>query len=202
MSAGRCRERRAAAGVAIAFGLIDVWEETAWVGFLQTRLERRRGFLAAAALTALPFAAIHLPLQVINGVTAPLDLAIAFALIATLSVAFRPLLGLALRGTGDSLLATGLLHTAFNQANNPEGIAAVFLDGANRQSAALLATVLLTVILCLVLRRRLGRAERLDDGTTSSVQYFERARFEYHPENAAPYDVLLGQFGRRLLVGR
>jgi hypothetical protein len=32
------------------------------------------------------------------------------------------------------------------------------------------------------------------------VQYFERARFEYHPENAAPYDVLLGQFGRRVLV--
>jgi hypothetical protein len=29
------------------------------------------------------------------------------------------------------------------------------------------------------------------------VQYFERARFEYHPENAAPYDVLLGQFGRQ-----
>jgi cell wall-associated NlpC family hydrolase len=28
------------------------------------------------------------------------------------------------------------------------------------------------------------------------VQYFERARFEYHPENAAPYDVLLGLLGR------
>ena len=31
------------------------------------------------------------------------------------------------------------------------------------------------------------------------VQYFERARFEYHPENAGtPYEVLLGQFGRAL----
>jgi len=30
------------------------------------------------------------------------------------------------------------------------------------------------------------------------VQYFERARFEYHPENAAPYDILLGQFGRQI----
>jgi hypothetical protein len=27
------------------------------------------------------------------------------------------------------------------------------------------------------------------------VQYFERAVFEYHPENAAPYDVLLSQLG-------
>jgi hypothetical protein len=27
------------------------------------------------------------------------------------------------------------------------------------------------------------------------TQYFERARFEYHPENAAPYDILLGRLG-------
>ncbi len=33
------------------------------------------------------------------------------------------------------------------------------------------------------------------DGKTYSVQYFERARFEYHPENAAPYNVLLGLLG-------
>ena len=41
--------------------------------------------------------------------------------------------------------------------------------------------------------------ERLEDGRVYTVQYFERARFEHHPENAPPYDVLLGQFGRRLL---
>jgi hypothetical protein len=35
--------------------------------------------------------------------------------------------------------------------------------------------------------------ERLEDGTTYRVQYFERARFEYHPENPAPYTVLLGR---------
>ncbi|HEX5502062.1 MAG TPA: hypothetical protein VFW96_05535 [Thermomicrobiales bacterium] len=43
--------------------------------------------------------------------------------------------------------------------------------------------------------------ERLDDGRTYTVQYFERARFERHPENAAPYDIELGQFGRRILAG-
>ncbi len=42
------------------------------------------------------------------------------------------------------------------------------------------------------------RQERLEDGNTYTVQYFERVRLEYHPENAAPYDVLLGQFGRRV----
>jgi len=34
------------------------------------------------------------------------------------------------------------------------------------------------------------------DGNTYLVQYFERAVFEYHPENAAPYDVLLSQLGK------
>jgi hypothetical protein len=35
--------------------------------------------------------------------------------------------------------------------------------------------------------------ERNEAGRT--VQYFERARFEYAPENAPPYDVLLGRLG-------
>ena len=33
------------------------------------------------------------------------------------------------------------------------------------------------------------------DGKTYTVQYFERAVFEYHPENKAPNDVLLSQLG-------
>jgi hypothetical protein len=40
--------------------------------------------------------------------------------------------------------------------------------------------------------------ETLEDGGQYTVQWFERARFEHHPENPAPYDVLLGQFGRRI----
>ncbi len=39
------------------------------------------------------------------------------------------------------------------------------------------------------------------DGTTYTVQYFERNRFEYHPEHAGtPYDVQLGLLGRDLLA--
>ena len=44
--------------------------------------------------------------------------------------------------------------------------------------------------------------ETLEDGQPYTVQYFERARFEWHPENPPPYDVLLGQFGRRILAAR
>ncbi len=44
--------------------------------------------------------------------------------------------------------------------------------------------------------------ETLEDGKGYIVQYFERARFEFHPENPAPYDILLGQFGRAILAQR
>ena len=37
--------------------------------------------------------------------------------------------------------------------------------------------------------------ETLSDGKQYQVQWFERARFELHPENDAPYDVLLGLLG-------
>ena len=40
----------------------------------------------------------------------------------------------------------------------------------------------------------------LEDGRAYTVQYFERARFEDHPENPEPHRVLLGQFGRRILA--
>jgi hypothetical protein len=37
--------------------------------------------------------------------------------------------------------------------------------------------------------------ERLSDGNVYVVQWFERARFEYHPNNPDPYKVLLGLLG-------
>jgi len=41
-----------------------------------------------------------------------------------------------------------------------------------------------------------------DNGQTYQVQYFERAVLEYHPENAAPNDVLLSQLGRARFASR
>jgi peptidoglycan hydrolase-like protein with peptidoglycan-binding domain len=40
--------------------------------------------------------------------------------------------------------------------------------------------------------------ERLGDGQVYQVQWFERARFELHPENQPPYDVLLGLLAREV----
>ncbi len=39
------------------------------------------------------------------------------------------------------------------------------------------------------------QTEVLSDGKEYQVQWFERARFELHPENTAPYNVLLGLLG-------
>jgi hypothetical protein len=40
--------------------------------------------------------------------------------------------------------------------------------------------------------------EQLDDGQTYTVQYFERARFEYHPSQPAGQRVLISLLGRKL----
>jgi hypothetical protein len=44
--------------------------------------------------------------------------------------------------------------------------------------------------------------ETLEDGRQYTVQYFERARFERHPEAAALNTIQLGQFGRRVLASK
>jgi len=44
--------------------------------------------------------------------------------------------------------------------------------------------------------------ERASDGKIYIVQYFERARFEFHPENPALYNVLLGTLGVQALAAR
>ena len=46
-----------------------------------------------------------------------------------------------------------------------------------------------------------ARSETTPEGTFV-VQYFERQRFELHPENARPYDVLLGRLGDEIYQRR
>jgi hypothetical protein len=44
--------------------------------------------------------------------------------------------------------------------------------------------------------------EQSTDGNTYTVQYFERAKFEWHPQNSSPYNVLLGLLGNIITSGR
>jgi uncharacterized protein len=158
-------------GLLAGFLAVNLWEEASWAGFMQTRLERRHNLYLAAAITAVPFALIHMPLRVIDGVTSPVELGVGFALLAVFAIVVRSYLGLVLRGTGNSLLAIGLAHTVFNRSNNTDGIAAKVLEGGHRQIAALIATLVLTVILGVLFRRRSGIAERarLDEANAEPV---------------------------------
>ena len=142
----------------VNFVVTNIWEETAWTGVFQTRLEERHNWLVAALLTAIPFAAMHLPLQFFVDQPVTLgSLAAAFGLYLLLGLLVRPLLAVFRRGTGDSILLVALLHSVFNRTNNQNGIAATLLEGDARQLTMLIAVVVLTGVTAVVIRSRLSR---------------------------------------------
>jgi membrane protease YdiL (CAAX protease family) len=146
----------------INFILVNLWEETAWAGVMQTRLERRHNIFTAAALTALPFGFIHLPLAFLSEISVA-SILISLAAYILLGLFLRPLIGIVLRGSHDSLLAAGLMHSVFNRTNNDNGIAAALLNGQLYRLGILIAMVVLTTVLALLAgRRRLTKAYRLE----------------------------------------
>jgi membrane protease YdiL (CAAX protease family) len=107
----------------LIFGALlgNLWEETAWSGFVQSRLMTRRGLLTGSLLTAVPFFLIHIPLAFAthgwHGTTwgeAALDL----TLLALAAPFLRYLFGTLLVDTGGSVLAVALLHASFNGAGS------------------------------------------------------------------------------------
>ncbi|WP_432478239.1 type II CAAX endopeptidase family protein [Nocardioides sp. GXQ0305] len=97
--------------------LFNLWEETAWAGFVQTRLAQRHGWLKGAALTALPFAAIHLPLAFVDHPSVTV-VAVNVAVLFVVAVVFRLLAGLLLVRTGGSVLAVAVMHASFNSSGS------------------------------------------------------------------------------------
>jgi membrane protease YdiL (CAAX protease family) len=159
--------------LAANFFLVNLWEETAWAGFLQTRLERRHNIFVAALITAVPFGFAHWPLAFFGAVTVA-SAALGLVPYLLLGVIFRPMLGVFLRGTRDSVLLVALLHSFFNRTNNEDGIAAGLLQGDARVLAMPIAVVVLTAVTALVIRRRLTRVYRREldavpAGTNPSV---------------------------------
>ena len=150
-------------GLLVNLALINLWEETAWAGFVQSRLERRHSLAVAAILTAIPFALIHMPLHFIGDISLE-RLVTALVALLIISVLVRLLIGVVLRGTRDSILAVAVVHTAFNRSNNDDGVVAGLLDGQGRGLAGLLAVVVLTAAVAIVARRRPSRSRRQPRG--------------------------------------
>lgn len=92
---------------------LNVAEELAWGGFVQTRLAERHGMLRGALLTAPMFVAIHLPLQFAPGWTWA-SVAMSVAILVLIAPFLRFVMGDHLEATGGSVLAVGIQHAAFN----------------------------------------------------------------------------------------
>src|ERR671919_835415 len=72
---------------------LNIWEETAWAGFVQSRLMARHGLLVGSLVTAVPFAAIHVPLQ-FEGNRTWSEMAVGWALVFAAAPVYRYLLGM------------------------------------------------------------------------------------------------------------
>ena len=137
----------------VAIVVINLWEETVWARFVQTRLEHRHGLVVAAVLTALAFGGIHLPMLLAAEVTASGLLgAVAYLLLAAVLV--RLLVGLFLRLAAGSVLAVAVLHATFNASSGEGDVVDELLSGGQPVLAAVLAVVLVAAVAAALLARR------------------------------------------------
>jgi membrane protease YdiL (CAAX protease family) len=89
--------------------IINIWEETAWTGYFQRRAMTQWGTIRGSLLTALLFAAIHLPLAFADA-----SLLVNILALVVSAVGLRLLIAGVDYWTGGSLLTVGLLHASFN----------------------------------------------------------------------------------------
>jgi uncharacterized protein len=114
--------------------------------FFQTRLEARFNFIVAAALTALPFAGVHIPLLLLDDQMSAHSVLKGTAGLLILGIVIRLLMGVMLRAALDSVLAVGILHQIFDASNNNGALVDSLLDGTDAGNMTQLAAVVLTVL--------------------------------------------------------
>ena len=132
--------------------VLNIWEELVWGGFLQSRLMAGRGLLVGSLVTAMFFAAIHVPLafEDQDGWT---DIAIALAVLFVMAPVYRYLLGMHLLDTRGSILAIGVQHASWNAYQNLGSV-----DGGTTEWQVLAAVATLTALVALERRRRAQRS--------------------------------------------
>ena len=87
--------------------LVNLWEETAWSGFVQSRLMERHGLLVGSLLTAPLWAGIHLPVFFTGDWTWS-EVWPDLALLLPMAFVYRYQLGMHLLDTGGSVLVVGV----------------------------------------------------------------------------------------------
>ena len=128
--------------------VFNLWEETAWGGFFQTRLMAQQGLVRAAVLTALPFAVVHIPLS-FEGNWTWSKAGVGLATLFLAAPFYRYLLGMHLLDTRGSILAIGIQHASWNETTK--------LDGVHGDWQVLAAVGLLTLLVSVGRRVWRGR---------------------------------------------
>ena len=144
-------------GFLLPLVLVNLWEETVWAGFVQTRLEARHGLLGGALITAVGFAGIHIPMIFAADLSAS-TLLKSFGFLVVAAVVFRLTAGVVMRGTTGSVLAVVVLHATWNASSGEDGVVDELLSGGQPVLIAVLALMLLTAVAIAVVRPRLGAA--------------------------------------------
>ncbi|WP_341361014.1 CPBP family intramembrane glutamic endopeptidase [Georgenia sp. M64] len=143
--------------LALTFLPNNWWEEVAWQGFVQARLQDRRGPVMAAVLTGVLFALQHIAL------VAGADLVSAVVLMlvrVVLAIPFRFLTGWVYIRTS-SLFLVGLLHAMSNAVTGGSGfhpglLARLYPEQQVATTAHLFAFFALGLVVLAVTRGRLG----------------------------------------------
>ncbi|MBJ2119360.1 CPBP family intramembrane metalloprotease [Arthrobacter sp. MSA 4-2] len=153
-----------------ALGLItsNLWEEVAWTGFVQVRLQQRHGALRAALMTAPLFALQHAALVAGGSFAATIILLLVLTLLA---IPFRAVTGWLYNRTS-SLLLVGLFHAAGNAVAVREwpgdGMLPLLYPGENFGPVHLLVSAVVGVIVIAATRGRLGEGPRRSGGAAAT----------------------------------
>ena len=153
--------------VVTALLLVHLWEETVWAGFFQGRLLQRHGVLVAAALTAVPFAGVHVPLQFIGDDPLGSTL-VQVCLLLLLAVVIRLLVGTVVHAAAGSLLAAGVVHAVFNACNNEGNLVDGLLSGGQPSALAMTAATVFAAVTLVAVRPWARRGTAGDSGTAGA----------------------------------
>jgi membrane protease YdiL (CAAX protease family) len=105
--------------VVMAVVLIQIFEETAWTGFVQDTLQERHGPLLASIMVAPVFALFHLMSNLLEAPQIPVAL-VQLAVQAIASIFLRVDIMWLYNSTGRSVLIVALFHGAFNSVSGSE----------------------------------------------------------------------------------
>jgi membrane protease YdiL (CAAX protease family) len=140
---------------AVGFATTNLWEEVAWMGFVQSRLQVRQGVVVAVLITSVLFMLQHVPLMVIQNM-GPIVPFVFFVLV----LPFRALMAWIYNRT-DSLFVVGLVHAAGDAtvAGTITGVGLLprLYEGYDVGFFSILANVIIGLVVIVATRARLGR---------------------------------------------